>query len=90
MQVAADPEYFNKHLHTPTPPVRQTYELLKRRKTKTEMEELQLVGAKILYSNNIFCCAKFVVLWENAEDENLNQKRSRILKLYFNIFNSVF
>jgi hypothetical protein len=55
MQVAADPEYFN----------RQTYELLKKRK-KTEMEELQLVRAKLLFANKIFCCVKFVVFSGNS------------------------
>ena len=45
MQGAADPEHFNKRRLTPHPPGRQSCELLKKKK---QMEELQLVGAKLL------------------------------------------
>jgi hypothetical protein len=60
--------------------------LLKKRKKETEMEELQLVGAKISrYYNKMRSCLKFVVLSENVDDENM-----KILNQNFKIFNFLF
>jgi len=83
MQVTAHPEHPNKHHGTPPS---NTHTLIKfwRDSRKKKVEELQPVGAKMLwYEKYFYLYKKFIFLSVNEDDENVqifNEKMFRILK----------